>query len=212
MTPLNDSSDPVLRYFRSHSYKQFQPRPWPGALPSVHWIPECIWPTVTTGQGLKRKRASNRNTFHFSPGIKGYLGPLHYGVRVTFFISALCHIHSFCHHLDRFLLRPEGLQGCLDFFFFPFLYPCSPDAVFIIIIRSSILSFLPWCLFTFILSLICLISLLFLLIVNSKHLLFSMKWSRLLSLTRISLSRSNFVLLGTLLGSQLAHLDCLYPS
>lgn len=90
------------------------------------------------------------------------------------------------------------------FFFFPFLYPCSPDAVFIIIIRSSILSFLPWCLFTFILSLICLISLLFLLIVNSKHLLFSMKWSRLLSLTRISLSRSNFVLLGTLLGSQLA--------
>lgn len=120
MTPLNDSSDPVLRYFRSHSYKQFQPRPWPGALPSVHWIPECIWPTVTTGQGLKRKRASNRNTFHFSPGIKGYLGPLHYGVRVTFFISALCHIHSFCHHLDRFLLRPEGLQGCLDFFFLSF--------------------------------------------------------------------------------------------
>ena len=151
----NDISNPVLRCFRSLSYKQLQPRPWPRALPSIHWIPECIWPIL-----LPPAKDSKGNVkiieIHFISlwNKRVPLALFHHVFALRSSFQALCHIHSFCHHLDCFFffLRPEGLQGCLGLFSSLSLF--SRHLLHHNYSLIGLLSFLPSFLFIFILSLI----------------------------------------------------------
>lgn len=133
----NDSSNPVLRCFRSLSYKQLQPRPWPGALPSIHWIPECIWP-ILSPPAKDSKGNAKIIEIHFillwnkRVPLVLFSSIMMFALRSSF--QALCHIYSLCHHLDCFFWGLRVFKAAWIFFL---LCPCSPGIVSIIIIRSS---------------------------------------------------------------------------